>query len=516
MYPDPNAKNNKLRDRKENKKMKHLKKLGSVLLALVMVMALAMPAFAANDPVPVINGADKADASITIDIGTPEGGTNNATYTYYQMLRASIGADGKTVSYYLLSADATTKTALEGLMVGEKVLFAFTESADKTRWNVTLNAADATGEQIAAALETVKEKAIISSTMTEGEDGNPTATGLDKGYYLITSTLGTNLVLDTLGHETIKTKNEYITNEKTASTTNMNVGDTVTYTIKVHIPAAAVVGDTVTVHDTLDVHLKIVDLDSIAAKVGETTVKLSDGEKESENETFAKSFKITEGMLGKDVILTYDAELLSTAADNTGYVNEVFTNTPTYETNTDQAEVWTFDFDLDKNFSGAEGDSSKIAKFELADSKGNKIEFVKDNTGYVKADSDDTDKTTTLEVNGEDTINIRGLAAGEYTLTEIETADGYNLLKDPVTVIITDTTNKDTTPVVPSHTVSYKVGDGELQENVENVEILNNAGTELPSTGGIGTTIFYIVGGILVLGAVVLLITKRRTSVDDE
>ena len=41
MYPDPNAKNNKLRDRKENKKMKHLKKLGSVLLALVMVMALA-------------------------------------------------------------------------------------------------------------------------------------------------------------------------------------------------------------------------------------------------------------------------------------------------------------------------------------------------------------------------------------------------------------------------------------------------------------------------------------------
>ena len=57
--------------------------------------------------------------------------------------------------------------------------------------------------------------------------------------------------------------------------------------------------------------------------------------------------------------------------------------------------------------------------------------------------------------------------------------------------------------------------DGEIDET-SGVKVLNKTGSLLPSTGGIGTTIFYVVGGVLVLGAVVLLITKRRTSVDDE
>lgn len=497
--------------------MKTIKKLASVLLAMVMALALAIPAFAATN-----------DASITIkpaEGSNTEG--NTTTYTYYQLLHATI--NGEAVSYYLTNGtDDTLRNLLDAVTVKGSDLFTFTQTADGSRWIMSINNkadgsayTDSDGADIAEALNTdaIKAAALSSNTFTAGTGGVAKAENLEKGYYLITSTLGTELVLDTLGNEEITTKNDYITNTKTVSKVNLNVGDIVTYTITVHIPATAVVGDTVTVHDTLDEHLKI-DMDSIKAKYVEdgadVGVDLSDGTKKANTETFAKSFTITDAMLGKDVILTYNAELLSTAVDDTGYVNDAYTNVPGYDTEHTTVDVWTFDFDLDKNFAGAEGDATKIAKFELTDSEGHKIEFIKDTTGYVKADSDDTDKTTTLEVNGAETINIRGLAAGTYTLTEIETADGYNLLKESVTVTITDTTDTTAATVTPSHTVSYKVDNDDLKENVENVEILNNAGSELPSTGGIGTTIFYIVGGLLVVGAVVVLITKRRASAGEE
>ena len=205
--------------------------------------------------------------------------------------------------------------------------------------------------------------------------------------------------------------------------------------------------------------------------------------------------------------------MLSTAVEDTGHVYDAFASTPSYETKPSTAKVWTFDFDLDKNFFGAEDDATKTAKFELTDKDNNKISFIKDNTGYVKADTDDLDeeKTTVLVVNGKDLMNIRGLAAGTYTLTETETTAPYNKLKESITIVIEDTTKE--TDETPSHKVTYMIGE-QVGEGI--VTVMNNTGTELPSTGGIGTTIFYIVGGILVLGAVVLLITKRRTSVDDE
>ena len=515
--------------------MKHLKKLGSVLLALVMVLALAAPAFAATDSnAPTgdtttdktINVGTDGKASITINPGEDSNTQGVATtYNYYQLLHASIGADGKTVTYYLNDgADDELRSLLDAVTVDNNDLFTFTQSG--TRWLVTLNKkADGTeftdldGAAIAAALNTdaIKDKALAKGSFKAGTNGVANSGDLQQGYYLITSSLGTKLVLDTLGHETVTTKNEYITTEKTASKTNMNVGDTVTYTIKVHIPLTANDGDVVTVHDTLDSHLQI-KMDTIKATYTpeggiETDVTLSDGTKKADTETFAKKFTIVADMIGKDVELTYDAELLSTAVDGTGYVNDAFASTPSYETKPSTAKVWTFDFDLDKNFFGAEDDETKIAEFELTDENNNKISFIKDNTGYVKADTDDPDeeKTTVLEVNGKDVMNIRGLAAGTYTLTEIETTAPYNTLKEPITIVIQDTTEE--TNETPTHKVTYTIG---AQTGEGTVTVMNNTGSELPSTGGIGTTIFYIVGGILVLGAVVLLITKRRTSVDDE
>ena len=493
--------------------MKSIKKILAVMVALVMTLGLTATNVFADD-----------DASITITDKDPAG-TTSQEFVYYELLKASI--DGDAVSYYIPSpAGDTLKEYLDAVTVGGVDLFTFTKSADGSRWNVTINEKDSTthaqftdadGPAIAEALNTanIKGAALVTNANDDPNtfkmsNGSASATGLNEGYYLITSSLGTALVLETLGQETIETKNEYHTNVKTASKTNMTVGETVTYTITVHIPATYKVDEEVTVHDTLDSHLAA-DLSSISATCDGNPVALSDGTKKAATETFAKKFTITAGMLNKDVVITYNAELLSSAADDTGYVNEVFSNTSSYETVPNKVRVWTFGFELDKNFADVTGDAAAnySATFELT--KGNKTyRFTKSGNAYKVADSDDTGADATITVNGKDIITISGLEAGTYTLTEKTTAAGYNLLTEAITVTITDTSDDGTATdetKTPSHEVSYTIGN-DTTSGV--VTIVNQSGSVLPSTGGIGTTIFYAIGSVLVVGAGVLLISKKR------
>jgi len=475
------------------------------------------------------------DVSITIRDNETAGGTVRTTYNYYQLFHASI--NGNAVAYYLTDGtDDDLRTLLDAVAVNGSDLFTFTQSTDGSRWNVSINKkadnteyTDTDGADIANALNTaaIKAAALHTGTFSQDNSGSTFANVPEKGYYLITSTLGTNLVLQTLGKVAIDTKNEYHTDTKTASRTNMEVGDIVTYTITVHIPTTYEVGEEVTVHDTLDEHLKA-DLSTLAAKYNNGTedvaVALSDGTKKADTETFAKKFTLTAPMLGKDIIITYNAELLSTAADDTGYVNTEFSNTSDYETLPKKVRVWTFDFDLDKNFADVTGDEAANfqATFKLVDAQGNRINFIVDSTGYVKVDSDNDTAaenqtfTDTLTINGKDNINIRGLEAGTYTLTELTTADGYNLLTEAITVTITDTSDADCATdetKTPSHTVTYKIGNGD--DATGTVTVINNHGSTLPSTGGMGTTLLYVGGSILVVLAAILLITKRRMNAED-
>jgi fimbrial isopeptide formation D2 family protein/LPXTG-motif cell wall-anchored protein len=484
-------------------RMKNMKLLVALVLALALTLSVC-PALAAG--------------TITITDDHPQGtdpdGTAATVFHYYGILRASINGDA--ISYYLLNGtDDDLRSDLDALTISGTDVFTFTQSADGTRWNVALNSSITDGEALANALNTVKTHAFADGEFTMN-NGTATAS-VDDGYYLVTSSLGSKLVLDTFSTVSINTKNEYHTDNKVASKTNMEVGDIVTYTITVHIPETYVVGEYVTVHDTLDNHLDF-KAATLAASLNGTDVELVDGTKKAESETFAKRFAITSDMLGKDVVITYDAELLSTAADDTGYVNTEFSNYSDYETNPHNVRVWTFDFDLDKNFQNVTGDDAAnySATFKLEDSDGNRISFIIDSTGYVKADADDTTNATytnTLTINGKDNINIRGLEAGNYTLTELTTATGYNLLTDAITVTITDTSDADcatNTSKTPSHTVSYKIGNGDTATGT--VTIQNNTGTELPSTGGIGTTIFYVAGIVLVLGAAAIIIARRKAE----
>lgn len=116
--------------------------------------------------------------------------------------------------------------------------------------------------------------------------------------------------------------------------------------------------------------------------------------------------------------------------------------------------------------------------------------------------------TATGVVGSDGILRVEGLSAGEYTITEVKAPAGYNLLKTPIVIRI-DWSAPAASSTDCSWTVSGVKG-AEVIGGLVKVTIENNAGTELPSTGGIGTPIFYVLGGALVLAAVVLLVTRKR------
>lgn len=108
-------------------------------------------------------------------------------------------------------------------------------------------------------------------------------------------------------------------------------------------------------------------------------------------------------------------------------------------------------------------------------------------------------------------LRFEGLSAGQYTITEIKAPEGYNALKAPISITISWAApqgegNTNCTWSVSGHTGAT------IRDGIVSITIENQAGTELPSTGGMGTTIFYVLGSVLVLAAVVLLVTKKRMS----
>lgn len=116
-------------------------------------------------------------------------------------------------------------------------------------------------------------------------------------------------------------------------------------------------------------------------------------------------------------------------------------------------------------------------------------------------------------------VRFDGLAEGTYEIKEIKAPNGYNILKKPITVTITCTEPTDVTTGEAKAKWSAKIDKGGNAETVTvnadtngriSITVENKSGTELPSTGGMGTTLFYLVGGALVATAIVLLVSKKR------
>lgn len=140
--------------------------------------------------------------------------------------------------------------------------------------------------------------------------------------------------------------------------------------------------------------------------------------------------------------------------------------------------------------------------------------YVSTSVKYAKV-TDTTEQTNMQKVTANGTtdangvITFEGLGAGTYYITELKTKSGYNLLTAPITVTIT---------AAPSETgCGWTVSsNATFEENMVKLTVENNKGSVLPITGGIGTTIFYVIGGLLVCGAAVMAITKKKLSVEDK
>lgn len=218
---------------------------------------------------------------------------------------------------------------------------------------------------------------------------------------------------------------------------------------------------------------------------------------------------------GDAIVITYTAELNEDAIIGApGNPNKVwleYSNNPyddedTGETPPDEVIVYTFDLEIYK-YTGTLGDGDEPlpgAEFELRDSEGNPIEVIElDDGEYRLATSEDApgDITTTLVSNDEGKIYIKGLDAGDYELVETKAPEGYNMIPGFITHITIE---------FDDETGEYNVIANEAETNVVNIQ--NNKGSELPEAGGVGRTIFYVLGIAMVVGVGVTLFIRRRKA----
>lgn len=269
--------------------------------------------------------------------------------------------------------------------------------------------------------------------------------------------------------------------------------------------------------------------------------------------------KIASVTADSKIVVTYTAKLLADAAiGNPGNPNEVhleFSNNP-YDENDhgntlpDEVRVFTFELDITKVDKSSQkpdyarpnvpdGYNTKLQGAEFVLYRFEKDDSGKDTKQYVKVDNNGKVIDWTPEITGEDgkdpypteailtsnkdgRIQITGLEAGQYFLKEIKAPDGYNLLKDDISIMIDAdyTVNEQGQQEVSDLTINVNGGSDAIQGDpatgIVQLVVENSSGVQLPETGGMGTTLLYIFGGILIVGAGTLLIVKRRREDEKE
>lgn len=465
---------------------KTFKKLFAALLAAALVLAMAVPAFA-------VTNATKGSITISNTV-------KDETYTIYRMFKLdSYNAESNTYSY-------TVESDWEGFFkTGAGGNYITLDGQNHPTWTATDENDSTTVAAFAkAALAWAADKK-ISGTKETATGGTVTFSNLDLGYYLVDSSLGALCGLNTTNpNATIKEKNEKPEIKKEVQTStgdwssenNAKIGDTVEYKVEIKVADGA---QKYTVTDTMskgltfnNSSLKVTANDAVTTDY--TLTSTTNGFTLVLPETYVSNLT-----KGTTIIVTYNATLNKDAViDGDGNTNKVTLSYGNHQ-NTVPSEVTTksYQFDLVK----VDGATKKLlngAEFKLYDAEngGSVIKVVPVAGGYRVANGDETGAVDTIKVNGK--VHISGLDKTTYWLEETKAPDGYNMLTERKPVSLTNGSNNTT---LTSSTWS---------EADHGVAVENNAGTVLPSTGGMGTTLFYVIGGGLMVAAVVLLVTKKR------
>lgn len=246
------------------------------------------------------------------------------------------------------------------------------------------------------------------------------------------------------------------------------------------------------------------------------------------NVTFSDLKSITGASKGKYIIVDYSAVLNTNAVIGlNGNENEVklkYSNNPNGsgegETPEDKVIVFTYELDVTKVDANNSGTKLQGAEFKLINKDGKYATVNAEGkvTGWVNNETDGS----TLTSDGNGVFKVIGLDDAVYKLKETKAPDGYNLLPAPIdfTIKAETSNNQNWTGTADDAftklniTVNNTTTEGNITSGIVSMDVANKSGSILPETGGIGTTIFYIVGVVLVLGAGVLLVTKKRMNAD--
>ncbi len=469
--------------------MMKMKKLLAVVLALTVALTMGIATTS------VAFAADKNDSITVTNAKAGE------TYSAYKMFDLKVNNENDPTAFTYTVND------------GWKTFFA--NGGDGVQY-VTINNAGAVTEvknaealAKAAAAWTGKPTAKKSVTVAEGEN-TAVLSGLDNAYWLVTSTAGNNSIIQTTPAKnavTISEKNEdnsieKVVKEDSSGTfgeeNDAQIGDTVEFKSTVKIVKGA---KNVVVHDVMTTGLTYT-ANSVAIEGLTKGTDYTVNETANDGCTFEISFAQswidgldfgTEGY--KEYVITYTAVLNENAVkkDENGvaivgqdnktkvtFGDKTGSNWDTTTTTTHLFSVFKHAKDSTTNLAGA---TFKVKK------NGTALKLIKldDNNYRIAKDGEKgTVDTFTTVKNGD--IVISGVDAdSDYSLEETEAPDGYNKLTKDVAITVD-------------------------AANSTKADVENNAGGVLPSTGGIGTTIFYILGALLVIGCGIVLVARRRSA----
>lgn len=343
-----------------------------------------------------------------------------------------------------------------------------------------------------------------------------------------------------------------------ADTTSANIGSKVAYRVVSRLPEITTKATYLTEYtyvDTLangltydqDVAIQFYDDPALTAASGTTFTKVTDYKVDYDDTkntmtitmTPAGLTKMNPALSQKYMVITYKATVEAGAVlGDAGNLNQVvltYGRTGAAGENpgeneekkiTDGAKVYTYGVNLEKKFSDDAGDATQV-KFTLKE--GDTVISAKLSDGVYTVCPAGTDGAVAeFSPAADGTLKIKGLKGGIYTMTETATAPGYMLLKDSLTIEITESTAAITpvagdqlTTVVAGQSASATVNeeaasmdkDGETSLNAwVKLAVTNNKGFELPKTGGWGTIVFTGIGAAGLALCIILFMRKRRVE----
>ena len=520
-----------------------MKKLMAALLAVAMVCAMAIPAFAAGG----------AGNTLTIN-----GTTAGHTYESYQVFTGTLHGDvlsdidwGDGVKGDEILKDHDLPNSLQNLSSAAALaaeLEKFSTSSDEVN-----------------AFAKVVSKHLTANKYSSTESDTPyTITGLPDGYYFIkdatfsmpAGATYSRYMLSIVKDVTIKAKDTTVTLDKQIKHNETGawgvvgdnqIGDTVEFRTITTVPdVTGYTSYTYAIHDTMspeltsnvknisDITIKVDDTDVLDSTYYSVKVDPNNSNKFTVFVDIIQAIKDNKFAVGNKLYTYYTGVLNENAkvypdGPQQNEAHLVYSNNPndggTGKTPDQTVYDWTFKVDMTKvdgndktkTLEGAVFVLSEMSGLDLEPNKdGNPtknqaslIKLVDNHNGTYTVANTNTTTTYTMTTPTDGKISIKGLDdEKEYYLYETKAPGGYNVLTAPVKIKITNNTYN----LIGNQIVNLpnvEVNEANAYSGV-GFEVENNAGTTLPGTGGIGTTIFYVIGGGLMVAAAILLITKKR------